>query len=627
VTAQQAAAWVRLRRAELAVRVLLVVAWAVALGFAIAPPGAACTPAEPLRCTTDVTGGVALGLMLLAPVLLALAPLLGCGALVLFGVLDVAFDADPTARLGWGALAILAVVAAAGLVALRTAQRRLAGAAGPAPVEVPRIEPDVSRDVRAGRAVAAVVLALAGVVLAVLYVRAAGDVADRERAAERRTAVVTAHDDEVYGLRLDLAPDLVVPVYDVGVYPVGSRLPVLVDGAGEDLWVRPAAEPEDVAWWLMLATAALLAAGLLEASRRRGQRRRRDLLTRGVGGPVLLWAPNDAGHAVLQADGVVLGVVPVLHVHDDVAGPHDEDAVDEDAVDEDAVDEDEDEDDLDEDDFDDEQVRAEVVRVFGQAWRGEDVTHRTALWQPVTVVGDLNVGGWVVLVLEDGVLLPDGPLRSRLGRGHPRPGAPGPARVESDSGLPPVILEDLPGLPVAPAPAAVAALGDGRVVLTPALRDRLLGTGLLVVAAALLAAVPSPLPEGLYQQVMLGVLGAEALVLGWRRWNRRVVADRRSVAVPGPWRTYHVPWQAVHGVRRDGDRLALAWEDEAIVVGPFAGPGGAETVAARAGATLAALQERAAALAAPDAPIVTRTSPLAGLVVGYALLVLTLIVG
>jgi hypothetical protein len=98
------------------------------------------------------------------------------------------------------------------------------------------------------------------------------------------------------------------------------------------------------------------------------------------------------------------------------------------------------------------------------------------------------------------------------------------------------------------------------------------------------------------------------------------------VVVPGPWRTYEVPWQIVHGVRRHGDQLALAWEDVGVIVGPFAGPDGPEETAAHAGAVLAALRERAVALAPPDAPVVSRLSPVAGALAGYALLVVAAVV-
>ena len=603
-----------LRRAELGVRVLLVSGWAVAFVVAAAPPDATCTPEDPLVCSTDATGGLALALVVLAPVLLAVAPLLGCVAVALFGVLDVAFDSDPSARAGFGGLAVLAVVAAVGLVTLRGAQRRLARTDGPGAVVLPRLERDAVRDVRRVRAVAAAVLAVVGVVLALLYLRAATGVADRERTAQRLSAVVTTHVSDASALILDVAPGLGVPVRDADAYPVGSRLPVLVHGDGDDLWVRPVAEPEDVSWWLTFATAAGLGAGLLEASRWWARRRRTQIVTSRMAGPVLLWAPDGAGRAVLQADGVVLGAVAVSWVTDP------------DAPDQNAPDEykDKDEDDDEDDDVDDDQLRADVLRAFAQAWRGEDGLGVDPLWQRATVLGDLRVGGWVGLVLEDGVVLGDGPVRAILGRHHPRPEPVGGAPAED------VTMDDLPGRPVPPTPAAVAALGDGEIVLTPTLRDRLLGAGLFVVAAALLAAVRSPLPEGFFQQVVLGVLGGDALVLGWRRWNRRVVADRRSVVVPGPWRTYEVPWQAVHGVRRDGDRLALAWADVAVVVGPFAGDGGADATAERAGGALAALRERAAALAAPDAPdapVVSRQSPLVGLVAGYVLVVLTLLAG
>jgi hypothetical protein len=61
-------------------------------------------------------------------------------------------------------------------------------------------------------------------------------------------------------------------------------------------------------------------------------------------------------------------------------------------------------------------------------------------------------------------------------------------------------------------------------------------------------------------------------------------------------------------------------------VGPFAGPEGSEKTAVDAGVVFAALRERAAALAPPDAPVVARLSPVAGALAGYALLVVAAVV-
>jgi len=69
------------------------------------------------------------------------------------------------------------------------------------------------------------------------------------------------------------------------------------------------------------------------------------------------------------------------------------------------------------------------------------------------------------------------------------------------------------------------------------------------------------------------------------------VAGADGVVVPTNWFTVTVPWERLHGVRRDGDRLALAWEAEQATVGPFAGPAGPSAAAESAGALLVALQQ------------------------------------
>jgi hypothetical protein len=598
---------VRLRRTEFVLRVALVAAWCVAFALALAPPDETCSPADPLVCTTDATGGVALAVAFVSPVLLAVAPLTGCAAAVVFGVLDLVFDPDPSAHVGFGGLAGLAVVAAAVLIALRTAQGRIVRGADALPVTVPAIPPKAIGDIRRARAIAAGVLTVLGLALAFGYWRAAHGVADREHAAQRRLAVVTNHDDEAGALRLDVAPGVGVPVQHVDAYPVGSQLPVLVTGAGDDLWVRPVAEPEDVSWWLTLASAALLAAGLLEGSRRWSRARLSSLLDRPASGPMLLCAPDRQGRAVLRVGPIVLGVgsaveVPVAEVSDVQGAPSPEgDVVN-----------------------DEDEAWSEKVGAFGRAWRDEDDPEPVPpLWRPVTVVGDLRVGGWVLLVLDDAVLLPEGPVRSRGMRGSRLPdGSGADAAGEAAAGND----EELPGVPVAAEPGAIEHLDGGEILLRPVLRDRLVGAALVTLAAALLFAVRTPLPEGPYQQVLLGLLGSQALVAGCRRLQCRVEADNRRVVVPGPWRTYEVPWQVVHGIRRDGDQLALAWKDVAVVVGPFAGAEGPEKTAADAGVVFAALRERAAVLAPPDAPVVARLSPVAGALAGYALLVLAAVV-
>jgi hypothetical protein len=592
VTPAQARSWVRLRRAELAVRWGLVVAWCGALALAIAPPDVACRPDDPSLCAPDPVAAGVLALVLAAPALLALAPLTGCAVAVVVGVLEVTGDLDASARAGFGGLAALAAVAGPGLWAARRSQRRLAaaGATTTPPRRPLQLDETRLREVRLGRRAAAVVLVVVALALAFAQVQATAALAARERGAQRVVAVVTGHDDGSL-LRVDVAPGLGVPVRDVGAYPVGSRLPVLVADADGEPWVRPVAEPEDVTYWLTFALVALVAAGLLEASRRRARSRLARIVAAPLDGPVLLATPDARGRAVLRAGDVVLAAVPVVLVYPPGAAPPPEEDPEEDVD----------------------------VAAFGRAWRGDpEEEPPEPVWRPVTVGGDLCTGGWVVLAHDDTVLVPEGSVRSRLRR---------PLTAPHDAGGPPEHEPGaLPGEPVVADAALVAGLADGEIVLRPPSRSRLAGAGLLVLAAALLVAVRSPLTDSVTQRLMIGFVGTQWLVLGWRRLTAHVVADRRRVVVPALLRTHEVPWPAVHGVRRDGDQLALAWADVVVVVGPFEGPGSRTATAQSAGAALAALRERAVALAAPDAPVRARWSPVVGAAVCYALLVVLAVV-
>lgn len=180
-------------------------------------------------------------------------------------------------------------------------------------------------------------------------------------------------------------------------------------------------------------------------------------------------------------------------------------------------------------------------------------------------MGDLRDRGWVLLITDAVVLLPEAPLRR-------------PYRRPADESLPgqPLPTADPPGVPELPA------------VLGPRRRDRAIGALQLLGWIAGPAFVLSGLADGWFPTIVVlwgaGILGFD----GWARLNGRVTLTREAVLVHDRMRTHRVPWQRMHGVRQDGDRLWLAWDPDRVVqVGPFAAGAehwGAVMMGLRAGA-------------------------------------------
>jgi hypothetical protein len=80
-----------------------------------------------------------------------------------------------------------------------------------------------------------------------------------------------------------------------------------------------------------------------------------------------------------------------------------------------------------------------------------------------------------------------------------------------------------------------------------------------------------------------GLIVLGALVVGLGRLaaggTARVLAQLRlshhKFEVAGPWWTHSVPWDRLHGVRRDGEVLWVAWQPDMVTMaGPFDDPAG-----------------------------------------------------
>lgn len=134
------------------------------------------------------------------------------------------------------------------------------------------------------------------------------------------------------------------------------------------------------------------------------------------------------------------------------------------------------------------------------------------------------------------------------------------------------LLEDHPTRPTGPVDvAALRVLPDLPTTARPPARVR--AGGWLLVAAGLLGAPVAEVfvADGRYQQVVIAVLGAQAVGIGAARTFRSIRLTRIALVIHGPWRRTTVPWARVRSVRRRGGELVIDWEpDGDVTVGPFA---------------------------------------------------------
>lgn len=540
-----------------ATRSVLIGGWAVA-GVAGVVAAAAdtvpCTASEPGVCGPDVPLALAMVVMLATPVLLWWLPLAGCAAGMLFAVLDLVADDTPAANVAFGVHGLLCLAVAAWLVAARRRQAAVvAEVAGTV-----RLDPALAERLRDGlpgwgvRTVGAVVLVIAGIGSIAWYENRAARVAAHESAAVRMDAVVRSADNAEGVVVVEVPRAARVEVS--GRYEAGQVVPVLVDGS----WVRLVAEPEDVTPWLAAGLGAVGLAALLLFREQRMRSARRRLLSGPLPAVELTAGPDDQGRAVLRGG---MALVPVVASPTQSARPH----------------------------LTGEEVtwtdgwKPEEGKDFGRDWRGDG--HRGEP-QTVTVAGDLRDGGWVLLITDSDVLLPEAPLRTPRRRPEAAGALPGNPLAATDQ-------DDLPELPV---------------VVRPRPRERVLGALALLGFAAGPAVVLTGLRDGWWETVTALVVGGALTSEGWRRLTAWVRLTAGGLVVHDRLRVHHVPWHRLHGVRSDDKGLWLAWDPATTVQ--------VNGVADHWGAVMMRLRGLAQAAGDPGGQVGRR--PGAGMAVGVA---------
>ncbi|WP_434440770.1 hypothetical protein [Lentzea sp. E54] len=166
---------------------------------------------------------------------------------------------------------------------------------------------------------------------------------------------------------------------------------------------------------------------------------------------------------------------------------------------------------------------------FGRVWRGEEDPPLQLDPVEVLVAGEWHHGGQVALLVEGDVV-----ATSTLNRVRPR------HTVHS---------AHLPGEPV-----TAGAPVDLPHAVWPGDRRRSEGVVLLLGAAGALVAL-----EYYPELIVLGLIGVQCVLSAVTRFQPMLRLDHNAVVLyTGVW-TYRVPWAQLHGVRRSGPQLMLAF--------------------------------------------------------------------
>jgi hypothetical protein len=649
LTPAAAARWSGLSVPAWVAKGALTAGWAAAFVAAAVGDTTTCTPDAPSLCGPDQGFAWWVVICLATPVLLVWLPLLGCVAGVAFALADQVFDHVTSARFGFGLHGLACAVVALWLLRSATAQQRIASDAGHgvrAAVPTGHGRPDTDWDLV--RVVAAAVFALLGIGLLGWYSHVLQVERGHLAAAEQVTGRVVAVDDEDSSITVEASTTagprrVTLGVLDTRTYPQGDTTPVLLD-VRDPTWARLVAEPQDATGWESAGLLALLLAVLVIARGLRARRARERLWT-GEYPALRVWVvPDEAGNAVVFADSGarpdVVTASPVARLPLAWAPEEDDDSQNEvpnamvvvsghplqpagyagEA--------------------DDDEWALGTQAAFGRAWRGEEQPddiqplHPSGPEpEPAVLLGSLRDRGWALLLTQDDVLQPSGPLR--LHRGSPgsasdaRPRLPsrlpfGPWRTHAGDERQAGEGDDafLPGAPVRQAQAGPIELP---MVAAGPVRTRTVGVCMLVAALAGVPALLLLAGLGWYERGLAVLVGGRVLLGGTARLVEQVRLSHTHLQVVGSYRVHSVPWERLHGVRRDGARLAIAWQPDVVAdVGPFHADGteaSDEARAERLGAVMLTLRRRAFVDMAAGRPARSRPGPAWAVLAGYATLV------
>lgn len=611
----------------------LTIGWLAALAVAIVGDTTRCSPSDPSLCGPDQTFAAAIVLLFATPVLLRWQPLAGCVAGVGFAVLDEVFDQLHPANLAFGVHGTLCLLTAAWMVSARRRQRRVIAALHPSSSTLP---PGAFREWWGPRLLASAVLVAAGAGLLGLYAHlVAVERRHLDRAVPTEARVISIDDDNsTITLESPLAGRRRISVVDTTSYPEGSTVALLIEPS-DRRWARLVAEPSDDTDWESAGLGCLLLAVLLWWRELAGRRARRRLLDGKQ--PVLavrVGSDRDGNALVFPAEARARKPLAIMAVRWSSAEPDDLEPLEE--------------------SWDDAVADAEEVAEFGRAWRGESrgedggealapgavtPSHRREL-EPATVVGEFVDGGWVALVTEHEVLLPERPLRlaqpslrsqwRRWPWGRRTGGSRNPAE-----GPPPAHGSDGDWIDAGRFPGRAVTAGDPEILKTqpglphllrPARRQRLAGLVMLLSLVVVPIAVAVGLPEGWYEHLVVIALGGFLAFDGLERAIRDLRLTRQEITVTTAMRIHHIPWEQFHGVRVDHQHLYLAWGPGlAMRVGPFETAGSPEPRSRRleqVGAWMMTLRARALAAGSPGRPVRSTPGPGVVMLAGYALLVI-----
>ena len=597
-TAPDAGRWLRAGLPRWVTSIALTSLWGLAFLVAAISDTRSCTPQDPSVCGADPNFAVWFVVLMATPVLLLWMPVLGCLAGVCFALADLRYDDVTGARWAFGVHGALCALVAVRLLRGAAEQRRIAAAvARGARVDAGSIAglPEADGYYLGPRGLlVAGALVLAGTgVLAWYGHQVADERAHLQRAVRAPARIVEVRPDESITIAVR-TPAAGTREYRLGVYdstdpyPLHSSAPVLLDPQ-DPAWVRLVAEPRDSTLWLSVGAGCYLLALLWLLHRWRLRRGRAALLSGEH--PVLRVrvSPDDDGSAIIRpalggtatqdAERPIasMAVFEIPPESADEDGPTGEGPWDEDGP-------------TGEGPWDEEGWDHETQTAFGRVWRGEEEPGEAEPFrsaadrvEDAVLIGSLADREIVMLMTAEAVLLPSGRLRAGRVGGYPPRHADEPPELgwrrwigvwrrltgrdwggEDElfpgAAVDPAVLRQPPELPLTVRPQA-----------------RLRATGALMLCAGF-AGYPVVLhlvrPD-LFQLALSALLCGQLAMGGAARLLSRLRLSHHQFEVVGLWRSHSVPWDRLHGVRRDGAVLSVAWQPDVVTeVGPFDDPDG-----------------------------------------------------